>query len=447
MGDFENKRQVLAHCFGGRSFLGSLTAGQFAMAEEGFTAAAGYSEPEEGAPVGTLAVDPALRCLGLEAGRFERDTVVKEGFIIHQAWQEMGLYDGDNRSLLQSRGFEGLQSALRDYNRRLSREVSQTREKLQEQALHEIAERPDFIHGYRDVHGIHVRRADSLAVSFIAEHSSFTGGAHGMYAFEGVNFDAATGRRLALADVFRDKGTLARNLGETLRARYGKALFDSAEKTVTEAVEKNQVSWTLDPRGATFYFNPYDVAPYASGLLSVTFLFDERPGLFLEKYKRGPASYCETLPAGRPMDISLRDDGSGRKDSLEAWVREGSIHITLNGAAYMDVSPVSGNDITAVHVHTAGGKNFLYVDCEDSATGERMLRIYNLDGRTPTFVATALQTFRQELSGGKKGWKKVRQWIMTDPGEFTVYDPYPSAGQERRTHTVEMQENGRIAFG
>ena len=407
------------------------------MAEEGFTAAAGYSEPEEGAPVGTLAVDPALRCLGLEAERFERDTVVKEGFTIHQAWQEMGLYDGDNRSLLQSQGFKGLQSALRDYNRRLSREVSQTRDNLQEQALHEIAERPDFIRGYRDVHGIYVRRADSLAVSFIAEHSSFTGGAHGMYAFEGVNFDAATGRRLTLADVFRDKESLARNLGEALRDRYGKALYDSAEKMVAEAVAKDQVSWTLDPRGATFYFNPYDVAPYAAGLLSVTFLFDERPGLFLEKYKRGPASYCETLPTGRPMDISLRDDGSGRKDSLEAWAGEGSIHITLNGATCSDGNTISGGDATAVHVHTAEGKNFLYVDCEDSATKERMLRVYDLDGRTPAFVAASPQTFQREISGGEKGWKKVRQWIMTDPGEFAIYDSRSSVGQERltRIHT------------
>ena len=428
-------------------FLGSLAEGQFAMAEEGVPVAAGYSEPREGAPVGTLAVDPALRCLGLEAERFERDTVVKEWFTIHQAWQEMGLYDGDNRSLLQSQGYGGLQSALQDYNRRLSREVSQTRDKLQKQALHEIAERPDFVHGYRDAHGIYVRRADSLAVSFIAEHSSYTGGAHGMYSFEGVNFDAATGHRLVLADVFRDKESLARNLVEALRARYGAALFDSAEKTVTEAVAKDQVSWTLDPRGATFYFNPYDVAPYASGLLSVTFLFDERPGLFLEKYKRGPASYCETLPTGRSMDISLRDDGSGRQDRLEAWAGEGSIHINLNGATYVDDSPVSGNDIIAVHVHRADGKNFLYVDCEDSAMGERMLRIYDLDGGTPAFVAASSQTFQRELSGGEKGWKKVRQWIMTDPGEFTVYDSRPSAGQEQRTHTVEMQENGRIAFG
>lgn len=428
-------------------FFGGMAAGQPAMAEEGFPAAVGYSEPREGAPVGTLAVDPALRCLGLEVERFERDTVIKERFTIHQAWQEIGPYDGDNRSLLHSQDFGGLQGALREYNRRLSREATQMRDKLQEQAIHEIAERPNFIHGYRDVHEIYVRRADSLAVSFIAEHSSFTGGAHGMYAYEGVNFDAATGRRLVLADVFRDKKSLARNLWETLRARYGVALFDSAEKTVTEAVAEDRVSWTLDPRGATFYFNPYDVAPYASGLLSVTFLFDERPGLFLEKYKRGPASYCETLPTGRSMEISLRDDGSGRRDSLEVWAGEGSIHITVNGAAYVDGSPVSGNDITAVHTHTAEGKNFLYVDCEDSATGERMLRIYDLDGRMPAFIAASPQTFRRKISGGEKGWKKVRQWIMTDPREFTVYDSHPSAGQERRTHTVEMQANGCIAFG
>lgn len=428
-------------------FFGGLAAEQPTMAEDGLPLATGYPEPSEGAPVGTLAVDPSLRCLGLEAERFERDIVIKERFTIHQAWEEMGLYDGDNRSLLQSQNFEGVQSALRDYNRHLSRGVSETRDKLQRQALHEIAEGADFIHGYRDVHGIHVRRADSLAVSFLAEHSSFTGGAHGMYAFEGVNFDAATGQRLSLTDVFRDKEALARNLGKTLRARYGDALFDNAEEMVTEAVAKEHVSWSLDPRGATFYFNPYDVAPYASGLLSVTFLFDERPGLFLEKYKRGPASYCETLPTGRPMDISLRDDGSGRQDSLTAWAGEGSIHITLNGATYVDDNPVSGNDITAVHVHTAEGKNFLYVDCEDSATEERMLRIYNLDGGMPAFVATSPQTFRRELSGGEQGWKKVRQWIMTDPNEFTVYDSHPPTGQEQRTHTVEIQENGCIVFG
>ena len=67
-----------------------------------------------------------------------------------------------------------------------------------------VGEDPPGGRGYILSGEIRVLRADSRIVSFWDMDSSYVGGAHGSYYAHGVNFDPASGKRLALSDVVTD---------------------------------------------------------------------------------------------------------------------------------------------------------------------------------------------------------------------------------------------------
>ncbi len=410
-------------------------------------------EPIEGAPLGTLAVNPALHQIGLYKEIrydpfYEEDTE-----ILQQTWTKIFPGDGDGRSMAPSSEFPGLKGALEEFNYREERNASQIRAGMKKAALDELKEdrkrpEPKPFYPYYSKREIFAKRTDQLALSFLCADSSFTHGAHGSYALHGENFDAQTGKRLELTDVFMNVESLPDNVINLLREKYdARALYDSADKTVTQSILDESVNWTLGSRGVTFYFNPYEIAPYASGLLTATILFDERPGLFRETYNRGSAAYCEEIPLWQDTCVSLQDNGLGKKDSIYVTVENDNICIKLNDYMYRDPDPVK--DASAVFVHTEDNRNYLYVCCISTNFDENQhwLRVYDLNKPKPSFIGLTYYSFRQDLPMDNEKGTHIRQWIMTDPHEFCINDTSPVYGKAGKIHVVEISEKGTPAFG
>ena len=103
------------------------------------------------------------------------------------------------------------------------------------------------------------------------------------------------------------------------------------EESVASEIAKGNVVWVLEPRGVTFFFNQYDIAPYASGMLTATILADEQPGFFREKYLRASAAYCEYLLQGYTADIVLHDGPDVMRDKLYVDCFDDMIHIGFKG--------------------------------------------------------------------------------------------------------------------
>ena len=51
---------------------------------------------------------------------------------------------------------------------------------------------------------------------------------------------------------------------------------------------QQDLNWTMGYQGISFQFNPYMIAPYASGMQEVTVWFEEEPELFVESYTQVP---------------------------------------------------------------------------------------------------------------------------------------------------------------
>ncbi|MGN0307552.1 MAG: DUF3298 domain-containing protein [Lachnospiraceae bacterium] len=209
-----------------------------------------------------------------------------------------------------------------------------------------------------------VRRADSRVLSLLLEGYYYVGGAHGAPYSLGVTFDSQTGEQLKLTDVVVDMEQLPILVEEQLELFWDSDYFYENLNLIDFFQENlENIQWVLDYHGITFYFNPYDIAPYASGSQNVTISFREHPQLFREEYLETPGSYGIELPQDKPFHFDI--DGDGNTDTL-------LISAARGGEDYYEPQTIWLNDTryeedTGVYLiepslmHTKEGKNYLYI--------------------------------------------------------------------------------------
>ncbi|MDO5295029.1 MAG: RsiV family protein [bacterium] len=137
-----------------------------------------------------------------------------------------------------------------------------------------------------------VIRADDQAVSLQKFANTYLGGTHGDYSIVSYNIDPQNGKMLFLAEVARDLKTLENYLVTALPKQYPDASLFDHEKTIHSLFAKAaqndldgrilEEHWTLTNTGIAFHFNPYEVASYADGLLTVDIEYAAHPELFAE---------------------------------------------------------------------------------------------------------------------------------------------------------------------
>ncbi|KAA0206441.1 DUF3298/DUF4163 domain-containing protein [Candidatus Uhrbacteria bacterium] len=125
---------------------------------------------------------------------------------------------------------------------------------------------------------------DGLA-SIVMESYAYSGGAHGLPWMHGVSLTIPEGRRLLLGDFIRDEQLkpLMQMVRRQLVDTYEAALIPEAAAAFSAYVEdanpatdeeRHELAayedFYLTPNGFVFYWNVYDVAPYAAGQLNVT---------------------------------------------------------------------------------------------------------------------------------------------------------------------------------
>ena len=301
------------------------------------------------------------------------------------------------------------------------------------------------------IESLYVHRADSLAVSFAESRAAYGGGMRGRFAVVGKNFDAATGAELAWDDVFASKNIVANEVAIVLSRNYAGESFvtrnvqDLAAKVKT-LMEEGGCSWTLDPCGATFYFNMFSLSedPYAP-IYTASLTFDVNGFCFKDKYRHAPEQWCMEIEPRTPMRVFL---GDSILNTIEVKGDVNGIHISRCGAAATGhdglrdkeetvfTDPVQSNGIHPVLVKMRDGRKYLYVDTliapspEDYEKGydarkmaelenRHELRVYDLTGSEIRRVeCDGHFTMRNELIHDESAPK---EWfVMTDPENFKL---------------------------
>jgi len=343
-----------------------------------------------------------------------------QGVLLKSHWTSIGFW-GDHTGSRQN-----IAHALTDYSvgedsrfHKTRNSMTSTAKSMRKEMLAAGASR---FYPFEYNSDLHIRRADSRVVSFQEFYSDYTGGAHGMFGVTGKTFDAATGRELKLTDVFSNMNGLGRAIKQQLMFDYPNASFTTGDGTgmrneVDESLRNDSLIWTMDPRGVTFYFNPYLIGSYSEGIFQTTVLFSEYPDIYKKNpgtgniQWAGPKEYCmELVPyQTNHLSDSLRDD--------RIWINgyDDEIMIEYCGEKLQD--SCHAKRVRPVLVNLKDGRRYLYVDYTQDDKDYR-LRVYDLNGNGPKF-AGELPLTRMETPSDPS---PIRTWhVMSDPDNFILY--------------------------
>ncbi len=369
-------------------------------------------------------VDKTLRPIQLSVGThytIDRDT---EGELLRSSRTIVTLVgSGEDTGAMQE--------ALWAYNKAVVEKRQQLREDMLARAIEDREERKAYgstsFVPHETFSDVFVRRADTLAVSLLEYGEGYEGGAHNIYGVMGRNFDVSTGKELTLDDVFTDRKALMAAIESRLRQDYPKASFMESggstllKEMVEQMVGNGTIPWTLDPCGATFYFNPYLIGSFMEGIFTATILFNEEPGLFHERYRHAPASYCmELLPYNKVRTSFAK----GRNSSIKVGGSDSGILVTVDDKKLDDSGEAGG--LRPVLVSLADGRRYLYVDALDAGEIWESTRIYDISGKVPVHVPMLRHMTRRadipdnyaELTEDSDMDKVF--YIMADPMHFNM---------------------------
>ncbi|MBR0281550.1 MAG: DUF3298 domain-containing protein [Oscillibacter sp.] len=159
-----------------------------------------------------------------------------------------------------------------------------------------------------------IRRADAQAVSVVNAWTEYAGGVHESYGYAVSNFDTSTGAEITLESLLTPEGAITLNsrLEEELDAVYP----DLAPGYMVADYLTDDYTFSLEPDGVTFWFNPYEIASFADGLLTVKLYFDRDADILNDTYKGADESWFVELGDSVPYRYAASD---GSFHTAEAW--------------------------------------------------------------------------------------------------------------------------------
>lgn len=130
-------------------------------------------------------------------------------------------------------------------------------------------------------------RADTAFTSYKTTYFDYAGGAHPTTTISGYTYSTQDGSEIKLEDIFTDEAGVINALHDRLNADYPDAGFFNLDEDIklykfNAGKDDPKFTWTLGYDGVTFYFNQYELAPYASGMQIVTLSFKDYPDLYVK---------------------------------------------------------------------------------------------------------------------------------------------------------------------
>lgn len=158
-------------------------------------------------------------------------------------------------------------------------------EQMRNDALefYEVSSKEDFsFHEYTESQFFSAVRSDTNVISFVISADSYTGGAHGFYAESGINYDAKTGKLINFEELSEDPDkfyneTLAYNRELAQTDEYKERMFEEGflGEDEFENVLYGDEKWYLSDEGLVFISNPYELGPYAAGIINFVIPYDK----------------------------------------------------------------------------------------------------------------------------------------------------------------------------
>ncbi|MBQ9985292.1 MAG: DUF3298 domain-containing protein [Oscillospiraceae bacterium] len=269
--------------------------------------------------------------------------------------------------------YPALYDALMKFNGAVAENSREIYEELL-QSAHDMLSEPEFSTPlpYYSSEELYICRADETIVSVLSYIDYYLGGAHGYHYCYGTTFDTKTGKTLAPSDVVIEPEKLPKLIKAELLKHYRERLMVDMDSLDELLSDYDSLSWSFEPDGITFYFDPYALASYADGIL-----FARLPESIIKPEYRADGADCAVFSEGIAFrcndlkdDIFVSYDGEYEEDLT-------SINIHIGDYKYSE--KISAKNAFETYIRTEDGKCFLVIELvlEDN-TSE--MRIYSIDG-------------------------------------------------------------------
>ncbi|CBK74235.1 Protein of unknown function (DUF3298) [Butyrivibrio fibrisolvens 16/4] len=304
-------------------------------------------------------------------------SVTADGYEFYAGFQEcIQITDSDHEELKKSleEFFNGMVSNFNEGIDALNEEAKGINKDQKEYAEEQGLEYEPI--KYIDNNSVNVVRADDKIISFTVASYMDRGGAHGSTVYSGYTFDVNTGKQLTLEN-FGDKDKIV----EVSKA-YILSIIEESDDSAKEMLYNDEVTsyksaidetfsngytpeYVIDNRGIRFYFQPYDIAPYAAGLISFNVPFYAIDG-FNEEYIPVDEFYTFQLSALGLID-KIDVDNDGELDTVSVTNEltdeggDGLYHVNVKDKSVKQITSDYAN-ISASYVHSKEG-NFIIVEC------------------------------------------------------------------------------------
>ena len=305
-----------------------------------------------------------------------------------------------------------------------------------------------------------VRRADETAVSFLYSDYSYAGGVHGGTIVSSGNYDVKTGKEIVLADIVKDQDGLVEALKKELLDKYGEdTFFPEMPETLAKEVRQEDdlnLTWVLEPQGVSFFFSPYEIGPYASGVLCATLPYISYGGLFTENFRPAEtAGFGMEMLDYESMDLDVDRDGkvdrisvdreydeegevitgvtvrvndhelssSQGKGDLYYYSMSQKIFLSTDGKVWLYLIGLTDNDYSSIDIYDLSSGKAVYVDSMDMAVSS-----YEVEGEDYSYCSAVLTdpdqmplTKRFDILSTYSGSKMFK---LADDGRPKSSDPY-----------------------
>lgn len=156
-------------------------------------------------------------------------------------------------------------------------------------------------------------RIDYGVMSLFGTQTSFTGGMHGNVSCISANYDMMTGDVLTLGSIMHADASkeafidiIIDKLSSVKDDYY---LFDDFDVAVRQRLggdENVYEDFFFTATGLNFFFSPYEIAPYSSGIITVEISYEELPGLIYDGYFPAERQLVEgNMQAGTFMETDM----------------------------------------------------------------------------------------------------------------------------------------------
>jgi len=314
-------------------------------------------------------------------------------------------------------------------------------ERIKEFAKEEYS---DHYREYETSESATIRRADSRVLSILFKGYLFEGGIHGMYYYWGENYDTETGSLLKLTDVVKNVGEFSKLVKEQLYTYWeADSFYEDFDFEQYFKENLDQIAWTLDYHGVTVYFNPFEIAPYATGIFNATVAFDANPELFHKGYTQVPDSYGIQLDMETPFYYDVDFDGELDEILVYGFPNEydyivHTVHVDQEYYVEADESAIAYHICSPHLLHMADGRTYLMIE-NLTDNDYRTNTVYELTTGTPVRmydIPSGMHTMFDEEN------ELLYREVLTNPYNFKMDSRTWCVGTYEGYQTYGLGEDG-----